>query len=94
MTTTIQKWGNSQGIRIPKPLLESMNFFENDEVELTAKKEGILIRKTFTQKQHKPLKQRLEEFYGKNIETILQEHANDYNPSEIDWGEPVGNEIW
>ena len=39
------------------------------------------------------LQKRLEEFYGKDIEKILKEHANDYNPSEIDWEKPVGNEI-
>ena len=33
MTTTIQKWGNSQGIRIPKILLDTVKWNENEELE-------------------------------------------------------------
>ena len=32
MTTTIQKWGNSQGIRIPKILLDSVQWTENEQM--------------------------------------------------------------
>ena len=34
MYATVQKWGNSQGIRIPKTLLDTLGIFENDRVEL------------------------------------------------------------
>ncbi len=34
MTTNIQKWGNSQGIRLPKHLLEAIKWHENEEVEI------------------------------------------------------------
>ena len=34
MQATIQKWGNSQGIRIPKAFLEALGMKENDVVEL------------------------------------------------------------
>lgn len=30
MQATIQKWGNSQGIRIPKAFLEALGIREND----------------------------------------------------------------
>ena len=93
MVTTIQKWGNSQGIRIPKPILEKVEFSENEEVEVIARGEGIFIKKAYA-KKHRPLRQRLEEFYGKDMESILNEHAKDYKPSEINWGAPVGDEVW
>ena len=32
MTTTIQKCGNSQGIRIPKILLDTINWSENEQI--------------------------------------------------------------
>ena len=35
MYVNIARWGNSQGLRIPKSILESMNLRENDRVELT-----------------------------------------------------------
>ncbi len=34
MQATIQKWGNSQGIRIPKAFLEAVGMGENDLVEI------------------------------------------------------------
>ena len=35
MTVTIQKWGNSQGIRIPKYILDELTWSENETVDLT-----------------------------------------------------------
>ena len=34
MYATIQRWGNSQGLRIPKALLDALGLRENDRVEL------------------------------------------------------------
>jgi len=93
MMTFIQKWGNSQGIRLPKFMLDQLSFAENEEVEITAERDGILIRKVNKSKDHKSLQQRLEEFYKKDIETIIREHG-DYDPPEVDWGKPAGDEIW
>ncbi len=42
MKATIIKIGNSQGIRIPKPILEQCGF--NKEVELEVHKNELLIR--------------------------------------------------
>jgi antitoxin MazE len=44
MRTRIVKIGNSQGVRIPKPLLERSNLAE--EVELEAEDDRIIIRST------------------------------------------------
>ena len=38
----IAKWGNSQGIRIPKTLLDALGFTDNETVELEAI-EGKLV---------------------------------------------------
>ena len=32
MTTTIQKWGNSQGVRIPKVILDTVNWAEDEQI--------------------------------------------------------------
>ena len=32
MTTTIQKWGNSQGIRIPTSILDSVGWTKNEQI--------------------------------------------------------------
>lgn len=33
----------------------------------------------------KSLEERFEEFYGKDIEMIIKEHADDFKCEEIDW---------
>jgi antitoxin MazE len=91
MTTTIVKWGNSRGIRLPKPFLENLNLKENDMVDIFTDDDTIIIKKSVTHK-HKTLKQRAEEFYGKDFETVLKE--NPYKYEEVDWGTPVGKEVW
>ena len=89
MTTTIVKWGNSRGIRLPKPFLESLDLKDNDVVDVITDNGKIIIQKLH---QRKSLKQRVEEFYGKDFETVLKE--NPYEFEEMDWGHPVGEEIW
>ena len=53
MYTTIQKWGNSQAIRLPKAILELAKIQEKDRVELKVENGSIIIRPV---KKHKPLR--------------------------------------
>jgi antitoxin MazE len=87
MQTTIVKWGNSQGIRIPKAFLKNIHVSENDLVDITLSGEKIIIKK-IKYKKHKTTRERLVEFYGTNFnqKCIIQK--------EIDWGNPSGKEIW
>lgn len=80
MYTTIQKWGNSQAIRLPKGLLEVASLRENDRVEVHAENGCIIIRRAA--KKHRTLEERLASFIG------------DYNCSEWDTGKPQGKEVW
>ncbi|MCL2343835.1 MAG: AbrB/MazE/SpoVT family DNA-binding domain-containing protein [Firmicutes bacterium] len=94
MITTIQKWGNSQGVRLPKVILEAVFLEENDPVEIVAENDSIIIRKPARKRRAKrSLEERLEVFYQKPIDEIL---ADDdlYAPTEVDWGKPVGKEVW
>ena len=87
MQTTVVKWGNSHGIRLPKAFLQNIQIFENDPVDVTLENEKIIIKKIFNT-GHKTIKQRLMDFYGETYEQ--------YNTpqSEINWGKPEGNEAW
>ena len=94
MTTTIVKWGNSRGIRLPKPYLETLNLKDNDTVDVITENDAIIIKKS-VKHQHKTLKQILEDFHGKDIEAILKEaDESGEKPVMIDWGKPIGEEIW
>lgn len=85
-TATIQRWGNSQGIRIPKNYLNTLKIEENETVDLSITNDAILIQK---RKRFNNLAERLEAFYGKPIDDIYIE-----NTKEVDWGVPEGDEIW
>lgn len=89
MYATIQRWGNSQGIRIPKVLLEALHIRENDRVELVQTEDVITIRKASTP-AHKTLEERLTAFYAQPIEKI----GRIENSPEMDWGKAEGSEIW
>ena len=45
MTTTIQKWGNSQGVRIPKIVLDTVKWSENEEIVIIVKNDKIIMEK-------------------------------------------------
>jgi len=87
MHTTVVKWGNSQGIRLPKAFLQNMQINENDPVDVMLEDEKIVIKKII-KTEHKTIKQRLMDYYGENYE----KHASPQK--EIDWGKPAGNEVW
>ena len=87
MYATIQKWGNSQGLRIPKVLLDALGLRENDRVELTQTGDGIQIKKAAP--VHRTLEERLVAFYGVPADEIPR-----IDSQEIDWGKGMGDEIW
>mgnify|MGYP000129387347 CR=1 FL=1 len=44
MITKMQKWGNSQGIRVPKSLIEQCNISIGDELEVLTDGKEIRIK--------------------------------------------------
>ena len=87
MYATIQKWGNSQGLRIPKALLDEVGLKEHDRVELVQMDDGINIRRA-SSIPHRTLEERLTAFYGKPIDQIDRIEAE-----ELDWGKAEGSEV-
>ena len=76
MYTTIQKWGNSQAVRLPKDILEEANLQENDKVQIKVQDGNVII---IPDKKRKTLKERIAEFKG------------DYECNEWNTGKPSGN---
>ncbi len=81
MQATIQKWGNSQGIRIPKAFLEAMGMMENDIVELKRVDDNIVITK-------------VKEKQELTLEDIFKDYEGECEAEEFDWGVPMGKEVW
>ena len=82
MLSKVQKWGNSQGIRIPKNLLENSHIKIGEEVEISVKDGKIIVEPT-----HK--------IQGKyDIKDLVCKMPKDYEVEEVDWGVRSGQEAW
>ena len=88
MNATLSKWGNSIGIRIPVQILQSLKLSENDQVTIYEADGGIIIKKA--KRSSHSFKQLMEEYYGKPYDEIEER----LDSEEIDFGKPVGDEIW
>ncbi len=80
MEARIQKWGNSDGIRIPSSILKSLNIKTNDVLNIEQEDDKIVI--SVPKKKKISLEDRFKEYHGKNL-------AKDFS-----WDENVGREIW
>jgi antitoxin MazE len=45
MAVTLQKWGNSIGVRLPRPMLEQVGLKEGSQVEILAEGDHLVIRR-------------------------------------------------
>ena len=76
----IQKWGNSQGIRIPKKMLETLDLKVNDSISIEEGENCLKIKK-------------VEEKVS-NIEKLFFNYEDEYEKIDLDWDNEVGKEIW
>ncbi len=82
MLTRIQKWGNSQGVRVPRKVLEEVKIAVGDEVDITVEEGRIIVGPS-------------ERIRGKyRLEDLVAQMPENYAPQEEDWGEAVGEEVW
>jgi antitoxin MazE len=79
MKTTVQKWGNSLAVRIPRPFAEEVNLRENSAVDLTVRGGKLVIVLAAPEITLQML-----------VANITEE--NRHNETEI--GNAVGDEIW
>ncbi|MCL2170912.1 MAG: hypothetical protein FWB71_02065 [Defluviitaleaceae bacterium] len=93
MRTTIAKWDDDVCVKIPRPILEALEMGENDIVDIGISDNTITIKKPRRGREvKKGIVQRYEEFYGVDFETACRENPNDNEL--VDWGPPVGSEVW
>ena len=82
MVTKVQKWGNSQGLRFPKALLEDARIKVGDAVQVSVRGQKIIVE---------PLKK----IRGKyNLRGLVSRMPKDHRVEEVEWGTPVGKEEW
>lgn len=80
MANKVQKWGNSNGIRIPKVYLEALNLKSGDAVNITREGEQIIVTKAL----RKP----------ESLKTRIKKYKSCAKVEEFAWDEAKGREIW
>ena len=80
MEVQVREWGNSQGIRFPKAVLQEAGIEINDKLTLKVEDGKIILFKAF---RHRTLEERIRDS-GCELSGI----------GELDWGEAQGNEVW
>jgi antitoxin MazE len=82
MSTTVQKWGNSLGVRIPKGVAAQVNLTDGTEVEFETAGGVLTIRPA---RRRRRTKYKLSDLLAK---------MKGPNPHGEMFGRPVGREIW
>lgn len=80
MKTKISTWGNSQGVRLSKEILQEACLYPNDVLDVKAEKGQIILSKS---SRHRTLEERAAAYDGQL-----------FLDGEFDWDEPRGREIW
>ena len=82
MHTKIQKWGNSQGLRLTKVLLEEIHATIGDEVKIYTQKGKIIIE------PKRPVRGKF------SLKSLVANIPGEYKSKEVNWGKPLGKEEW
>ena len=80
MNTTVQKWGNSLALRIPRSVVKDVHLHQGTVVNVTLVAGKIVVKPR--RQRHYTLTQLLRGVTKRN------RHA------EVDWGGRVGQEAW
>ncbi len=81
MTAKISKWGNSQGLRVPKDVMENLHLHIGDDVNITIEDNKVILE---------PLKKNIPEY---DLDLLLSNVPDNYKAHEEITG-TVGKEEW
>ena len=82
MITKVQKWGNSQGVRLSREILSNIEIQVGDSVNLSIR-EGTLIVTPLRRVRG-----------GHDLRELVGQIPKDYKVEEVEWGKPQGLEAW
>ena len=82
MITTVQKWGNSQGVRLSKGVLADAEIDVGDAVNV-AVRDGTLVVTPVRRIRG-----------GHDLAQLVSRIPRGYKAEEFNWGPPVGREAW
>ena len=79
MVTKVQKWGNSQGLRLSKHVLDLADIAVGDDVQIIIDDGQITVKKTRSKY---------------DLAELVARIPKRYRAKEVDFGPPVGKEEW
>lgn len=82
MITRIQKWGNSQGLRLPRAVLADAGIAVGTEVDV-AVEDGVLVIRPARRVRGKH-----------DLADLVRRLPSGQRHREVDWGPPTGREVW
>ncbi|MCW0232954.1 MAG: AbrB/MazE/SpoVT family DNA-binding domain-containing protein [Ferrovibrio sp.] len=82
MRITVKQWGNSAAVRLPTAILEASGLKLDQQVEIREEHGRIVIE---------PVEIEPEEI---DIEAICAQLDPNEKPELVDFGPPVGSEVW
>ena len=82
MVTKIQKTDNSDSIYFTKTMLDEAKIKAGGEVQVTIQNGRIIVETRAIARKRIDLQE------------LLAELPEEYQPEETDWGNPVGKEVW
>ena len=83
ITTTVSKWGNSKGVRVPAEILKKAQIDLDDKLFFDVDEYGRIIMSKIPMPKSGTLEYLFKDYSGNSFKTEL-----------VDLGEPVGNEKW
>jgi antitoxin MazE len=82
MITRVQKWGNSQGLRFPKDILEQASLSIGEDVDVRVRDGEIVIKA-------------VNRIRGRHrLSDLVARMPKTKNTQKDEWGKPSGKEVW
>jgi len=82
MVTKVQKWGNSQGLRLARQVLEEAHISVGDSVNVSTR-DGLIVIAPVRRVRGK-----------QSLKELVSRIPKNYKTMEVKWGKPVGREEW
>ena len=80
INSSIKKWGNSLAIRIPSSVIQDLALTENSSIQITSNGVVATIQPNIRKKV--------------SLDELVAAIKPDNIHKEVDWGKPVGKEVW
>ncbi|HAU5565789.1 TPA: MazF-MazE toxin-antitoxin system antitoxin MazE [Serratia fonticola] len=77
----VKRWGNSPAVRIPATLMQALNLNIDDAVSIELVEGKLVIE---------PVRHEVSYSLAELLDGVTAENLHD----QVEWGEPVGKEIW